>query len=88
MVILPIWASRKGLTDDAHLSSIDYRINRRPGSLAQVSDKAIDWERHIEFLKSLSANKQMWYNAHQGRWKKWRKRATSRGQYQMRSGRQ
>ena len=39
-------------TSDAYLSSIDYRMNRRPGSLARVSDKAIDWERHIEYLKS------------------------------------
>ena len=43
---------RPEVADDAHLSSIDYRINRRPGSLARVSDKAIDWERHIEYLKS------------------------------------
>ena len=43
---------RPEVTSDPHLSSIDYRINRRPGSLARVSDKAIDWERHIEYLKS------------------------------------
>lgn len=43
---------RSEATSDAHLSSIDYRINRRPSSLARVSDKAIDWERHIEYLKS------------------------------------
>lgn len=30
------------LANDAHLSSIDYRMNRRPGSLAHVSDNAID----------------------------------------------
>ena len=41
----------------------------------------------ICFSKSLSANKQQWYNSHRRRWKKWRKRATSHGQYQMRSGR-
>ena len=37
--------------------------------------------------KSLSGNKQLWYNGHQRRWKKWRKRATNHGQYQMRTGR-
>lgn len=40
------------LANDAHLSSIDYRMNRRPGSLAHVSDNAIDWERYMEYLKS------------------------------------
>ena len=40
----------------------------------------------IDF-KSLSANKQLWYNSHQRRWKKWKKRATSHGQYPMRFGR-
>ena len=39
------------------------------------------------YIKSLSANKQLWYNSHQRRWKKWKKRATSHGQYPMRSGR-
>ena len=43
---------RPEVAGNAHLSSIDYRINRRPSSLARVSDKAIDWERHIEYLKS------------------------------------
>ena len=43
---------RSEVTDDARLSSIDYRINRRPSSLTQVSDKAFDWERYIEYLKS------------------------------------
>lgn len=37
---------------DAHLSAIDYRINRRPYSLPRVSDNAIDWERRIENRKS------------------------------------
>lgn len=37
---------------DEHLSAIDYRINRRPSSLPQVSDNAIDWERYIENRKS------------------------------------
>ena len=43
---------RSEVINDMHLSSIDYRIDRRPGSLSRVSDKTIDWERHIEFLKS------------------------------------
>ena len=43
---------RAEVADDAHLSSIDYRINRHPKSLPHVSDKAIDWEKHIEYLKS------------------------------------
>lgn len=37
---------------DEHLSTIDYRINRRPSSLPHVSDNAIDWERYIENRKS------------------------------------
>ena len=37
---------------DAHLSSLDWRINRRPHSLPKVSDNAIDWERLIEHRKS------------------------------------
>lgn len=40
------------LGNDKHLSSIDYRINRRPKSLPKVSDNAIDWERYIEYRKS------------------------------------
>lgn len=43
---------RSEVANDAYLSSIDYRISRRPGSLARVSDSAFDWERHIEYLKS------------------------------------
>ena len=43
---------RPEVTSDAHLSSIDYRINRRPGKLPHVSDNAIDWERYIENRKS------------------------------------
>lgn len=30
----------------------DIEINRRPSGLLRVSDKAIDWERHIENRKS------------------------------------
>ena len=43
---------RPEVTSDAHLSRIDYRINRRPGKLPRVSDKAIDWERYIENRRS------------------------------------
>ena len=43
---------RSEVRDDAHLSTIDYRINRRPHSLPKVSDNAIDWERLIEHRKS------------------------------------
>ena len=43
---------RPEVRDDAHLSGIDYRINRRPHSLPKVSDNAIDWERFIEYRKS------------------------------------
>ena len=35
-----------------HLSSIDYRINLRPGRFPKVSDNAIDWTRYIEKRKS------------------------------------
>jgi IS5 family transposase len=43
---------RSEVRDDAHLSTIDYRINRRPHSLPKVSDNAIDWDRLIEHRKS------------------------------------
>jgi len=43
---------RKEIQSDPHLASIDYRISRRPKSLPKVSDRAIDWERHIEHQKS------------------------------------
>ena len=43
---------RPEVRDDAHLSTIDYRINRRPHSLPRISDKSIDWERLIEHRKS------------------------------------
>lgn len=32
-------------------SQIDFRVNRHPTSLPQVSDNAIDWERYIENRK-------------------------------------
>lgn len=43
---------RPEVKNDAHLSKIDYRINRRPRSLPKVSDNTIDWERFIEYRKS------------------------------------
>ncbi len=43
---------RPEVVNDKHLSSIDYRINRRPGRLPKASDNAIDWERYIESRKS------------------------------------
>ena len=43
---------REEIKNDKHLSSIDYRINRRPKSLPKVSDNAIDLERYIEYRKS------------------------------------
>ena len=36
---------REEIVSDAHLSSIDYRINRRPSSLQKVSGNSIDWDR-------------------------------------------
>ena len=43
---------RSEITDDPHLSAVEYRINRRPKSLPKVSDNARDWERYIENRKS------------------------------------
>lgn len=43
---------RDEICENAHLSSIDYRIVRRPRSLPKVSDWAIDWERQIDHRKS------------------------------------
>lgn len=43
---------REEVAKDEHLSSIDYRINLRPGRFPKVSDKAIDWTRSIEKRKS------------------------------------
>mgnify|MGYP003623457378 CR=1 FL=1 len=43
---------REEVASDTHLSSIDYRINRRPSSLPKVSENAFDWERYIEYRKS------------------------------------
>ena len=43
---------REDIVSDEHLSSIEYRINRRPSSLQKVSDSLIDWDRVIEHAKS------------------------------------
>lgn len=43
---------RSEIADNEHFSKIDFRINRRPGSLLYVSDNAIDWDRLIENRKS------------------------------------
>lgn len=44
---------RDEIKNDAHLSSIDYRINRRPGKLRRRDDNGgQDWERFIENRKS------------------------------------
>lgn len=43
---------RPEICENEHLSSIDYRIVRRPRSLPKVSDWAIDWDRQIDHRKS------------------------------------
>lgn len=43
---------RPEVVNDAHLSSIDYHVNLRPGRFPKVSDHAIDWTRYIEKRKS------------------------------------
>ncbi len=43
---------RQEITDNEHLSSIDYRINRKPSQLQKVSDNSFDWDRYIESRKS------------------------------------
>jgi IS5 family transposase len=43
---------REEVVSDEHLSSIDYRINRRPSSLQKVSDNSFDWDRMMEHAKS------------------------------------
>lgn len=43
---------RPEVANDEHLSSIDYRVNLRPGRFPKVSDNAIDWTRYIEKRKS------------------------------------
>ena len=43
---------RPEVANDERLSSIDYRIDLRPGRFSKVSDNAIDWTRWIEKRKS------------------------------------
>ncbi len=43
---------RPEVQEDAHLSTVSYRINRRPSSLPKVPDNMIDWDRYIEHRKS------------------------------------
>ena len=43
---------REEVSSDKHLSSIDYRINRRVGSVQKVPDGFINWEKIIERRKS------------------------------------
>lgn len=43
---------RPEVADDPHLSGMEYRISLRPSSLPRIPDGMLDWERHIEYLKS------------------------------------
>ena len=43
---------RTEVVNDEHLSSIEYRVNLRPGRFPKISDNAIDWTRWIEKRKS------------------------------------
>ena len=43
---------REEIVADEHLSSVEYRINRRPGKIQNVTDNAINWEKYIENRKS------------------------------------
>jgi IS5 family transposase len=43
---------RDEIVGDAHLSSIDYRINKRIGSVQKVPEHFINWEKQIERRKS------------------------------------
>lgn len=42
---------REEVTQDQHLSFVNYCINLRPGRFPKVSDNAIDWTRQIEKRK-------------------------------------
>ncbi|MBO6267255.1 MAG: IS5 family transposase, partial [Synergistaceae bacterium] len=44
---------REEIVSDAHLSSIDYRINRRPSSLQKVSGNSVDWDRIVGKLNQI-----------------------------------
>ena len=43
---------REEVTSDEHLSSVEYRICRRPSSLQKVSENSFDWDRMIEHAKA------------------------------------
>ena len=43
---------REEAVQNEHLSSVDCRINLRPGRFSKVSDNAIDWTRQIEKRQS------------------------------------
>ncbi len=43
---------REEIVSDGHLSGIEYRINRRVGSVQKVPDGFINWEKQIERSKS------------------------------------
>ena len=43
---------RPEVANDKHLSTIDYRINLRPGRFPRVSDNAINWARYLKKQKS------------------------------------
>jgi len=43
---------REEVKKSDHLSSVDYRINRRIGSVPKVSGSIFNWEAHIEYRKS------------------------------------
>lgn len=45
-------SKRPKIQENKYFSRIDFRINRRPKSLPQVSERSIDWERWIEHRKS------------------------------------
>ena len=45
-------SKRPEIQENKYFSRIDFRINRRPKSLPQVSERSIDWERWIEHRKS------------------------------------
>ena len=83
--------SGRGMIVDSLIRARDSILCLRIGNLAGGRNRfSVGYPTHVpetwRRIKSLSANKQLRYNSHQRRWKKWRKRATSHGQYQMRSG--
>lgn len=54
-MVMPAMSGSKSATkskNDKHLSTINYRIVRRPKSLPKISENAFDWDRMIEHRKS------------------------------------